>query len=199
MVGSPVTAKHKGDGAEPKVTRRVSWPALPAWGLYLTVGGISLLLADIPFCRVHYQARINWYLTPRKEQLLGSVGDCANAMLASAEGRCKSWCSEVKNLSDERLSTLLNVRDWHFLGRLAAELFDERRIVEQNEDKVQQLFGNKTCARVLRSVDKSNALVNWLCIGVTLASLFGTGVVLWAAWCGYAGSTEDRDATKRGD
>mmetsp|Transcript_5748 Transcript_5748/g.10260 ORF Transcript_5748/g.10260 Transcript_5748/m.10260 type:complete len:302 (-) Transcript_5748:180-1085(-) len=133
--------------------------------LWLAVGVIALLAADLPLCRLNYQLQIGSYVTPRKEQLQQSdlPASCNSVYLRDAEDRCKDFCEEVRMLSEERMGAVMFARKWHVLGRWAAEVFDFARDVQQGPDHVKQLFEKKTCSDVLKSVDKSNVLVNSFC------------------------------------
>jgi hypothetical protein len=143
-------------GVRPKSTaQRVMW---------LSLAFLSLVVADIPFCRVNYQMTLNSNITPAKDRLLANHGTfCANEMFRSATGVCIEFCKEAKDLSIQRYEATMWARDWHILGRVAAELFDGGRGVEQGMVRIDELFETRSCARVLKSVDKSNSLVNGIC------------------------------------
>merc|ERR1712217_662372 len=94
---------------------------------------------------------------------------------------------EVKALSQERLATIKFARNWHILGRFAAQIFDDARGVEQGEQRIEELFQKKTCAQVLKSVDKSNQFVNILCITFAGVSIVGAFVALSNAYEGSWG------------
>ena len=51
----------------------------------------------------------------------------------------------MRDLSEMRLDTILWVRQWHLLGRTAAEFFDNTRGVEQGRERIDELFKKKTC------------------------------------------------------
>jgi len=144
-------------GVRPKSTaQRIMW---------LSMALLCLVIADIPFCRVNYQMTLNANITPAKDRLLGGQPGthCANEMIASATGICIEFCKEAKDLAVQRYEATMWARDWHILGRVAAELFDGGRGVEQGMERLEALFETRSCARVLQSVDKSNPLVNGIC------------------------------------
>jgi len=157
---------------------------------YIAVGVVAFLAADVPLCRINYNLQLATFVTPRKTRLLNSVGACESAMLTEAsqlEGSpCALFCAEVKELSRERLLTIKWARNWHIFGRLAAELFDETRGVQQGEDRIGQLFAKKTCLQVLRSVDKSNGFVNAMCAVFTGVAIIGA----FAAWSSACSTVE---------
>merc|ERR1712113_171385 len=133
-------------------------------GAYTLLGILAFLAADVPLCRINYNVQLATFVSPRKARLQSSVGMCDSAYLGSAAGPCSDFCDEVKALSQERLATITFARNWHVLGRFAAQIFDDARGVEQGEQRIQELFQKKTCAQVLKSVDKSNQYVNIMCV-----------------------------------
>lgn len=151
--------------------RRPSSPM--ARGLYLALALALLLLADVPLCRINYQLQLAAFVTPRKDRLMSMSPSCENTIIANAAGPCADFCSDVRHLSEERLSTILWARQWHLLGRVASELFDGTRGVQQGRDRIDALFRKKTCAQVLRSIDKSNVFVNCFCIAASSLSILG--------------------------
>jgi len=155
--------------------------------IYLIVSLVAFIVADIPLCRLNYNLNLSTFVTPRKHALMNSFAvPCANVYKARATGECAKFCDDVAALSEERRQTILWARRWHPLGGIAAQIFDAGRGVEQDEGRIGQLFQKRPCDQVLRSVDKSNVLVNILCmvaavIGVmggfsALATVFDVGV-----------------------
>lgn len=160
------------------------------WGraLWLAVGIVALLCGDVPLCRVHYAVQISVNLTPWKHHLLGKSSKCEDAYAAQPHF-CEQFCEQARAMSDSRLATVMFVRDWHPLGRVAAEIFDQAREVEQGADRIDQLFAAKTCAQVVRRVDASNWKVNYFC-----AALGGVLVVVAFSAFAEALSSEEEGA-----
>mmetsp|Transcript_4278 Transcript_4278/g.9768 ORF Transcript_4278/g.9768 Transcript_4278/m.9768 type:complete len:139 (-) Transcript_4278:93-509(-) len=113
-------------------------------------------------------------VTPKKLLLLEtSAPGCEGFMMSTAAGKCAHFCQDVRKLSQERLAAIQWARNWHPLGRLAAKMFDGKRGVQQGEGRIDSLFEKKSCAQVLRSVDKSNQLVNVICYVCAVVSVMG--------------------------
>jgi len=136
------------------VLSRLSW---------IVAGCGVLLLADLPLCRANYKMQLSLHVTPGKEELLPAASACEGVFLRDAGTGCADFCQQVRLLSEERQSCVLFARKWHLLGRWAAQLFDQARDVQQDQSHVDKLFAKKTCAEVLRSVDRSNEAVDFLC------------------------------------
>lgn len=148
--------------APPRVAARWRSPGMRI--LTLLGGFVALLLSDVPLCRVNYNLQLFTFVTPHKERLLASGAACADVFESMATGPCATFCTEVRQLSQERSNTIMFARKWHILGAYAAELFDDMRGVEQGTSRVDELFQKKTCYQVLKSVDKSNQYVNVFCL-----------------------------------
>jgi len=144
-----------------------------ARGLFLALGLAALLLADIPLCRLNYTLYLETMVTPTKTKLIKVSQPCEGIMRATAGGQCAEFCQGVRQLSEERNRAILFARNWHVLGRWAAEVFDSSRGMEQGEGRIEALFDRKSCAEILRSVDKSNQMVNCLCVTLAGFSLIG--------------------------
>jgi len=148
--------------------------------------GIFLLcfcIADVPLCRLNYNFQLTTFITPKKEKLLTFSADnnCGAALLnQAATEQCKEFCRESRKLSEDRLWAINWVRNFHMFGRLAAQYFDGFRGVEQGKERIDQLFKEKTCERVIQSVDRSNSLVNFVCIVGATASIVGCFLALQA-------------------
>ncbi|CAE8680599.1 unnamed protein product [Polarella glacialis] len=143
--------------------------------MWALAGLLALLLSDVPLCRLNYQLQLAAFVTPRKERLMASAGMCDNVLASTAVGQCQVFCEDVRLLSEERMRSIMWVRSWHLLGRIAAEVFDDARDVAQGPERIEKLFAQKSCAQVLRSVDKSNQLVNAACAaaaGVSIIAAF---------------------------
>jgi len=149
---------------------------------YAVIALIASLCGDIPLCRINYTIQLSSYVTPRRLSLqFRDRGACDGQSIFSASQPCEAFCKEVEELAHERLNTVMAIRSWHIFGKFAAELFDGARGVEQGEQRIRQLFKDKTCAQVLEGVDRSNQSVNFFCWGVTVlmsmvALSFGTAV-----------------------
>jgi len=141
--------------------------------VYTALGLGFLLLADIPICRINYNLHLATFVTPKKQSLLTQSRTCEGIMLSSSGGMCGEFCKEVRQLSEERHNSIMFARNWHVLGRYAAELFDDSRGVQQGAERIKTLFEKKSCVEVLRSVDRSNQMVNYLCIVFAGISLLG--------------------------
>jgi len=151
----------------------------------------ALVIADIPLCRVNYNMQISYTVTPKKEELLVQAGRCEGAMLSNAKGECATFCQDVRKLSEERSACVKFVRDWHVLGRVAAEIFDDARGVEQGKSRMDAIFTRKSCTEVNRSVDKSNKLVNGFCFAVAFISITVFVMALTNVFDGSAGEAID--------
>ncbi|CAE7364466.1 unnamed protein product [Symbiodinium natans] len=137
----------------------------PSKAVWIGVGIAALLLADLPLCRLNYQFQIYSYVTPGKDKLQASplAAECSG-VYANEGGKCSEFCQEVRLLSEERMASVMFARRWHVLGRWSAEVFDMARDVQQDSSHVDQLFKKKACVDVLKSVDKSNDMVNAFCL-----------------------------------
>jgi len=142
--------------------------------LCIVLGCLCVLVADIPVCRINYNLQLAMYVTPKKMTLMAtSATRCEGITRSIAQGECAQFCTEVLGLAEERDAALRWARDWHLLGRVAAEIFDRSRGVQQGVERIDELFAKRSCLEVLRSVDKSNVLVNWVCKGLAAVSLLG--------------------------
>jgi len=142
---------------------------------YLVLGLLALLAGDVPLCRINYNLQLAGFVTPKKVRLLASAAgqQCQGTTEAAASGQCTDFCRQVRELSEERLASIVWARDWHVLGRLAARLFDEGRGVQQGPARIDGLFAKKSCVEVLRSVDKSSEVVNLVCMTFACISVLG--------------------------
>lgn len=141
---------------------------------FIFVGCLCVLAADIPLCRINYNLQLAMYVTPNKMKLMASSATACEGITSSvAQGECAQFCTDVRGLAEERNAALRWARDWHILGRVAAEIFDSRRGVQQGVERIDELFSKRSCLEVLRSVDKSNVLVNWICKAVAAVSILG--------------------------
>jgi hypothetical protein len=140
----------------------------------MVMAAICLGIADIPLCRLNYNAQLATFITPKKVTLMkfAEENSCAGEAitLATAQGSCKEFCDQVRSLSEDRLWAVRWARKFHVVGHFAAVVFDKVRGVEQGDERIEDLFEKRHCARVLASVDKSNTLVNtacWVCAGLS--------------------------------
>lgn len=148
--------------------------------VYVAVAFFSLVLADVPLCRLNYNFQLGTFVTPKKDQLIADFEQaCTSAMLVTAQADvngtepCTSFCLASRELSEDRLWSVQWARRWHPVGRFAAVVFDDLRHVEQGADRIDDLFERKTCLQVLKSVDKSNFMVNCICVFAIAVSLIG--------------------------
>jgi hypothetical protein len=132
---------------------------------FVVMALLCLAAADVPLCRLNYSLQLMTFVTPAKDRLMdfSKRNRCENAFLASAQGECARLCADTRKLSDDRLWAVTWARDWHLFGRLAAKFFDDLRNVEQGAGRIDKLFEDRTCERVLLSIDKSNTMVNIFC------------------------------------
>lgn len=144
-----------------------------ARGAWLSLGCLLLLTADIPLCRLNYNLALTTSVSIKKTAALRDAAACEGTLRSSASGRCAEFCEHARELSEERLACILWARKWHILGRFAAQLFDDARGVEQGTSRIDDLFKRKSCADVLRSVDKSNTFVNYGCYILAGVSIIG--------------------------
>jgi len=140
--------------------------------MYLVLGIFVLVMADLPMCRLNYFLTMWQFVTPQKDDLLQTVGDCRHIHRAKAEGRCLVYCEEIAKVAEDRLWAVHWARKFHIFGRLASQMYDKNRGVTQEKARINRLFEQKTCFEVLKAVDKSNTLVNWTCVGACVLSLY---------------------------
>jgi hypothetical protein len=155
---------------------------LPSKLLYIGVAFALWILTDIALCRLNYNLQLYHSVSSRKPdvQAFGWKYHCANSMFndKTLSTNCTAFCSEVRELSLERLRTLRFVRRWHFFGGKAAQLFDwMRREDSESETKIDKIFEKNSCERVLLSVDKSNREVNFWCV---IVGLVIPPIAVWA-------------------
>eukprot|EP00928_Gymnodinium_smaydae_P035379 TRINITY_DN24904_c0_g1_i1.p1 TRINITY_DN24904_c0_g1~~TRINITY_DN24904_c0_g1_i1.p1 ORF type:complete len:360 (+),score=58.18 TRINITY_DN24904_c0_g1_i1:87-1082(+) len=141
--------------------------------MFLAMGLVCLVLADIPLCRLNYNFQLSTFVTPKKDRLLANVGPCQTAMSEGAVGVCAEFCANARALAEDRLWSITWTRSWHKLGALAARIFDDTRGVEQGDGRIDELFARKTCVEVVKSCDKSNAMVNTFCVLAATVALGG--------------------------
>jgi len=146
--------------------------------MWVAIAVACFAVADVPLSRINYNLQLMTYVTPIKDRLLaGPALECPKVYMhtcAPDQGgsqQCENFCAEVKTLAETRLDTILFVRRWHVMGRIAAQFFDNTRGVEQGNERIDALFKKKTCAGVLGSVDKSNQFVNAVCITSAFVAL----------------------------
>merc|ERR1712083_852810 len=119
-----------------------------------------LIAFDIAFSRFNYHAALQ-ELGPEKLSLTVQYGDrCTESMLYSTKKspECNQFCEKVRSLAERRREAMMRVRAMHPTGPLAAKIFLrlDKRDDATNKDLYEHLFKDKTCARVLQSVNKSN-------------------------------------------
>jgi len=141
--------------------------------MYLLLGIFVLVMADLPLCRLNYCFTIMQFVTPKKEELVQAVGECRFQYKGKADAKCQTYCEQVYKVAEDRLWAVEWARKYHVVGRLAAQIFDKFRGVQQEKARIDSLFEQKTCFDVLKSVDKSNTLVNWMCVAACVLALYG--------------------------
>mmetsp|Transcript_54462 Transcript_54462/g.127174 ORF Transcript_54462/g.127174 Transcript_54462/m.127174 type:complete len:321 (+) Transcript_54462:81-1043(+) len=148
----------------PSIVKRIMW---------ILIAVICVAMADVPLCRLNYNYQLHANVTPEKETLLQQAAGCERAKLEDATGQCKDLCQATERLSQARLDTIMWARDWHVLGRYAAQVFDNVRGMKQGQDRISKLFSDRSCVEVLKAVDKSNPSVNGICMIAACVSLLG--------------------------
>lgn len=137
--------------------------------MYFLIGVAAVAAMDIPLCRVNYNFQLAMFVSPKKEKMLEFSGACQNAYLRSASQlNCEQFCQQAREIAEDRLAAIRWARSWHVVGRFAAELFDGTRGVTQGGERIDALFEKKTCVDVIRGADKSNAMVNYMCIACAM-------------------------------
>jgi hypothetical protein len=153
-----------------------SWMPNAKW---IIIFLIACLIADIPLARLDYKMQLESRITTHKKELLRSYLEkpCNLAHLNDGKSGvdCETFCNTTYKLSLERVNVVLTVRSRHHAGAYAADFFDRFRGVEQEKKKTDDLFLERTCHKVLESVDKSNELVNYACY---ITSLLFLGVCI---------------------
>eukprot|EP00440_Ansanella_granifera_P037844 gb/GFBE01041055.1/.p1 GENE.gb/GFBE01041055.1/~~gb/GFBE01041055.1/.p1 ORF type:complete len:338 (+),score=58.43 gb/GFBE01041055.1/:1-1014(+) len=162
----------------PQASARRMPKSMASRAAWVLVGLLALLIADVPLCRLNYNLQLLTFVTPQKERLLHQKEQCSNVFMSNAGGPCIEFCDNVRKLSIARSEAVMFVRDWHPLGRLAAELFDGARSMRQGEERIDELFQKKTCVQVLLSTDKSNQLVNVICVVCAVLAITGAFAAL---------------------
>jgi len=173
---------------------RKPWPKRVAWGIAALA---CISLADLPMARVNYSMSLSMYVTPAKTALQAwpAAAQCNDAMLATSTKDCAEYCKEVKELAKTRQETVVWARDSaYFLGKYAAQGFDILRGVTQNDIRIDDMFQERTCSRVLSSVDKNNEFVNKFCLFACFATLLGFVCCATQAAEGGFGSQDDDHA-----
>lgn len=163
---------------------RTAQKSLSSRCFWALLGFLALLLADVPLCRLNYQLQLATSVTPKKTRLSSLALKCENVWASNAQGECAEFCDAARSVSEDRHHVIMWVRNWHLLGRVAAEIFDGARAMEQGPNRIQELFEKKTCSKVLASVDKSNALVNGVCVAAAGVSIIGCFVAFSQAFAG---------------
>lgn len=170
---------------QPWIPPRIQW-RLRSRGAWFCLAIVILLVGDLPLSRVNYWFQISSSITPNKLELSDrhadackdvQWGNCKNGKKELCSARCQDFCQSVHLLAEERQRVLFWVRDSHLTGKWGAEIFDGIRNVEQTSDRIDGLFASKTCLQVLQSVDKSNFMINVLCMGCGVVVVF---LCLWA-------------------
>jgi len=175
----------------PKRPRRAARGSV-ARGIFFATGLLALFLGDIPLCRLNYHVMLQSTVTPKKAMLMPMAMECQGIKLTSSGGQCARFCQDVRELSEARNDAIMWARKWHVLGRWAAEMFDDRRDMQQGSSRIDALFDRKSCGEVLRSVDKSNTAVNVLCYFLAGVSIIGA-FTAFATMSGEDGSGNNHE------
>jgi len=187
----------QGQIVPPSAQKQLPPKPLAQRALWALVALAALLAADVPLCRLNYQFQLAASVTPQKERLQMSAAMCDNVWESNAGGQCAEFCQNVRKLSQERHASVMFVRKFHILGRWAAQLFDGTRGMEQGEKRMDDLFRKKTCVQVLRSVDKSNNVVNIICILTAGLAIVGSFVAFTQVTTGTAQSDPSQSNLKK--
>lgn len=167
---------------------RTAQKSLSSRCFWVLLGFVALLLADVPLCRLNYQLQLATSVTPKKTRLGSLALKCENVWASNAQGECAEFCDAARSVSEDRHGVIMWVRNWHLLGRVAAEIFDGARAMEQGPKRIQELFEKKSCSQVLASADKSNTLVNSVCVAAAGVSIIGCFVAFSQAFGGDSNS-----------
>jgi hypothetical protein len=112
---------------------------------------MSLLCFDLGLARIHYHYRLS-YTAKKRDKAVEIINTCIDIDETDCSVICKV---HAEILALERQDHLMAVRDWHVVGRIMGEMFDEHRGQDQMT-KVKKLIEEKTCEQILKSVGKSN-------------------------------------------
>ncbi len=138
------------------------------------VGGLALyvvlmLALDLPLARLEYHRALG--SVSKSKARLGTGPESGMCRLKQGarpgEGGCNGYCYDVRRLAETRQAALQTARERHMVAAAASSLFDTSRSMDQSA-KIRSLFEKRTCARVLRSVDKTNSLVDAICMALFL-------------------------------
>jgi len=163
---------------------RMSWK-LKSRAAWLGLAFVIFLIGDLPLSRVNYWFQIASNITPNKMELLDQHGDqckdvrldsCRNGKTDLCSDGCNAFCENVRVLAEDRQNVVHWVRNSHLTGKWGAELFDKGRGVQQTGERIEDLFASKTCLKVLESIDKSNFMVNVVCMACAVVIFF---LFLW--------------------
>jgi hypothetical protein len=102
-------------------------------------------------------------------------------------------CALADELSGARTEALLEARQWHPVGRWAAELFDVQR--GQDAQLKKEKLGSKSCEEVVDGADRTNTRANITSslIMVALAAVLGK---IW--YCGPSARRKSKRNSKDG-
>lgn len=164
---------------------RFQW-RLKSRAAWICLAIVIFLVGDLPVSRAHYWFQMSSSITPNKVELTDRYGDsctgvflknCVAGKAALCPEKCNTYCKDVRVLATDRQNVVHWVRNSHVTGKWGAQIFDGVRGVEQTSKRVDALFESKSCSQVLQSVDKSNFLVNVICMSCAVVVFF---LLLWA-------------------
>lgn len=127
----------------------------------------SLVLADASLIRVSFLSRLE-SITAEKRRIAQRNYQCESVLLGSATGECRNFCEMVQEVSRTREQAMETAHRSHPVGNLVSHMFDFWR---GGGSSAESLFKERSCATVLRSVDKSNQLVNYLNWGLAIVAI----------------------------
>jgi hypothetical protein len=147
---------------------------------------VSLVLFDVSIARIRYHYNLTTILSPVKRDILEDIYEYHGLIPEELKG-CRAFnratSSYVEDcalsaceqnamlLSNRRQGILHSIRDSHPSARLAAELFDGARGMEQSV-KIETLFKRKSCEGVIASSDKTNIYVDCLAFATLISAIY---------------------------
>jgi hypothetical protein len=130
---------------------------------------VLLIVFDIVLSRINFLFQLQ-QITHHVHtlKLADSAEECDGVMLQMAKGRfvdsntCIDFCLRIEELATERQEMVNRVREAHPTGHYAAEFFEklDGGRHRTTEEFVEDLFKEKPCSRVLKSVDRASWKAN---------------------------------------
>lgn len=146
--------------------------------------------------RIDYKEKIRHFITAKKvqenEQIEKIMGvdwtqACSKVYISiSYENHtCYNYCKQVEILSELRQQIIREVRDSFIFTKLLSEVFDYLRSIAQDRKHLLNLT-QKSCSKLMESVDKSNCWINWISLALFLTSClflaYRSLVIAWELW-----------------